>query len=547
MFKIRDGRDYFYQWDINREVLVSDPTVTEVHFCNRTDDCSLVVEVKEELITTAVSITKERYAEVPNILLQDTWKIKVYAYCGDCYTKVEDTFNVKPRSKPADYVYTETEVKTYSDLEKRLDEIEEKGFSDEVVNNAVNDYFDRNPIVVPEPDLTGYATEQYVKDAIDDIDIPETDLSNYYNKQEVDTKVANVKVDLTGYATEKYVDDAISNLDIPEADVDLSNYYTKQETYNKTEVDNLIDNVDVGDITVGISDDSQGNVTIKAVEGGGGSSSDVDLSDYYTRAEVDTLIPYVPKRVSELANDAGYLTEHQSLEDYATESYVDTLYNGANKAVAYNNYSDMVSDLTLLTNAVYKVGQNIMIVTIDVPDLWVSSVESSSMAYPYTSDAEFVAQLKEYGYVQVGYYKLSALETQKVDLTDYPTKTDISNAGYMKDTELYNRVQYASETEIDLNTLLMGYDMSTYKKVDIYAYANAITNIKRLYCSLFQGASVQFRTAATVTNSETNAYWIGDDCELGVFTPQGDKVYEVFSYWCPIKTYVVNMVMNLGA
>ena len=31
----------------------------------------------------------------------------------------------------------------------------------------------------------------------------------------------------------------------------------------------------------------------------------------------------VPTKVSELTNDSGYLTEHQSLEGLATESYVD--------------------------------------------------------------------------------------------------------------------------------------------------------------------------------------------------------------------------------
>ena len=33
--------------------------------------------------------------------------------------------------------------------------------------------------------------------------------------------------------TEKYVDDAIANIDIPEADVDLSDYYTKSEINTK--------------------------------------------------------------------------------------------------------------------------------------------------------------------------------------------------------------------------------------------------------------------------------------------------------------------------
>ena len=42
MFKIYDGRSEFYQWDLNRKLIISDPTIDEVHFCNKTDNCSLV-------------------------------------------------------------------------------------------------------------------------------------------------------------------------------------------------------------------------------------------------------------------------------------------------------------------------------------------------------------------------------------------------------------------------------------------------------------------------------------------------------------------------
>jgi hypothetical protein len=107
MFKILDGRTHFFQWDFNQKLIVEDNTINEVHYCNRTDDCSLVVEVKEE--------NGLRVADVPNILLQDYWKIRVYAFCTN-HTKVEETFDVVKRSKPADYVYTQTELKNYEDI-----------------------------------------------------------------------------------------------------------------------------------------------------------------------------------------------------------------------------------------------------------------------------------------------------------------------------------------------------------------------------------------------------------------------------------------------
>jgi len=45
-------------------------------------------------------------------------------------------------------------------------------------------------------------------------------LSDYAKKEDIPST--------TGLATEEYVDNAIANLDIPE-EVDLSNYYTKEE------------------------------------------------------------------------------------------------------------------------------------------------------------------------------------------------------------------------------------------------------------------------------------------------------------------------------
>ena len=114
MFKIYDGREHFWQWDLNQKLIVEDPTVNEVHFCNCTDDGSLVVEVYED--------NGLRVANVPNILLQKDWKIKAYAYSVD-HTKHEAWFYVTTKSKPADYVYTETEVKDYNSL---LDKMSEK-------------------------------------------------------------------------------------------------------------------------------------------------------------------------------------------------------------------------------------------------------------------------------------------------------------------------------------------------------------------------------------------------------------------------------------
>ena len=101
MFQIENGREHFFQWDANQRLIISDASISEVHFYNGTEDNALVCEVYEE--------NNRRVVNVPNILLQDSWVIHAYAYLND-YTKVEERFKVIERAKPANYVYTETEV-----------------------------------------------------------------------------------------------------------------------------------------------------------------------------------------------------------------------------------------------------------------------------------------------------------------------------------------------------------------------------------------------------------------------------------------------------
>lgn len=123
MFKLYDGRNELFQWDLNRKLIVEDKTIAQVHFCNKTSDCSLVVETYEQ--------DGLLFADIPNILLQSDWTIRAYAYCGDHYTKVEELFKVHPRTMPSDYVYTETEVRTWEALEAEIEEAIE-----EVTNNT---------------------------------------------------------------------------------------------------------------------------------------------------------------------------------------------------------------------------------------------------------------------------------------------------------------------------------------------------------------------------------------------------------------------------
>jgi hypothetical protein len=116
---------------------------------------------------------------------------------------------------------------------------------------------------------------------------------------------------------------------------------------------------------------------------------------------------------------------------------VEGIAKGANSAVAFGNYQTMVASLNALQSDALTVGQNVMIVTLNVPDLWVAEKLDTATVYNYTSDEDFVAALKADGSVQVGYFKLAALETQKVDLDGFPTTEELNEAlsAYVKSTD----------------------------------------------------------------------------------------------------------------
>lgn len=125
MFAIANGRKALWQWDLNQQLTVAG-SCTEVHYLDKGSPSTLTVAVKDGK------------ADIPNVLLQRPGRLVVYAYIVDAqdhHTKVCETFGIAPRPKPAEYVYTETEVKTWSDLQSQIGDL--AGLATEEKDNLV--------------------------------------------------------------------------------------------------------------------------------------------------------------------------------------------------------------------------------------------------------------------------------------------------------------------------------------------------------------------------------------------------------------------------
>ena len=234
-----------YQWEMGRKIKITPPAnakVDRVDFASALDANAVAVKPHEEngVIT----------ADIPSILLQSGNPIFVYLVClGEdlLETTASYVLSVIKRPKPADYVYTETEVKTWESLDQRIKVLESGGASPDVIEQAVKEYLKENPV---QAGATQEEARQIQQNKQDIETLSEEKLSVTELNGAINTALAQAKasgefdgkdgadyvlteadkkeiagmvevpggggnVDLSGYATKKYVDDAIANLDIP--------------------------------------------------------------------------------------------------------------------------------------------------------------------------------------------------------------------------------------------------------------------------------------------------------------------------------------------
>lgn len=214
-------------------------------------------------------------------------------------------------------------VNTNGDINVDLDNYYTKSEVDTLIDN------------IDIPDLNNYYTKNQVNKIVDDIPIPqytsELELDNVYSKQQTDTLIST----------------AINNLEFPETD--LSNYYTKEQTYNKSEINDLIDNVNSGEVD--LSNYYKKNETyskyevdtlVDGVETFSGNYNDLtNKPDIYTKEQVDNLIENVDVDLS------NYYTKEQvyNRNETYSSSQVDTLISQV--PTFSGDYNDLTNKPTL--------------------------------------------------------------------------------------------------------------------------------------------------------------------------------------------------------
>ncbi len=104
--------DSLYQWDVNRDLVISGLNlieVPEIHFAN--------VNLERALVRQGTLFGSDIKVRIPNSLLQAPYPIKVYVgvYEGETF-KIIETLEIPiiPRIRPSDYVIEDTDQEIYS-------------------------------------------------------------------------------------------------------------------------------------------------------------------------------------------------------------------------------------------------------------------------------------------------------------------------------------------------------------------------------------------------------------------------------------------------
>ena len=322
--------------------------------------------------------------------------------------------------------------------------------TEQLANYVKKDYVDDNYYTKIDIDqktshtLESYATKDYVSTAISDADISSKlndyyKMSETYNRDEIDTKLNNVKVDLTGYATETYVDNktgilsgeintnkdnissiskALGKLQEDIGAIDNSPKFTYDVAYNDTEDEEVGENVFVlyeitGEGTENEVREAKRKFTIVGGSGGGSSSS-LKIS-YVTMSPVITTV-----------NDKVLITYNFS----GTDSSGDIIPEG--------NYTWKIGS-KIIASGVATYGEN----TFDATDF--ATTTSQKFVLTITDDA--------------GSLTTKSWTVQKVDLRLESTFSDAY--GYQNDVT-FNYTPYGA-IQKDVHFILDGKELGTVK------------------------------------------------------------------------------------
>ena len=231
----------------------------------------------------------------------------------------------------------------------------------------------------------------------------------------------------------------------------------------------------------------------------------VDLSNYATLQD----IPTVPTSNTAFTNDAGYLTQHQSLEGYATEEYVNSQISSQTADfVSGEELSSYTYDKSTIDSKIASGG------TFDPTQYYNKSEVDNKIASAKSEVEGEIPSLSGYATEQ---WVLDKNYISGVDLSNYATKQEIptvptsntaftNDARYLTENDLKGVVQPMQQDIVNLETAVSG-------KADTTAVTQSINEaVSGKQETLSAGTNIQISN--NVISATDTTYSAGDGIQI---------------------------------
>lgn len=345
-------------------------------------------------------------------------------------------------------------------------ELEAKKYLTSIPSEYVTETELEQRLETVDVDLTGYATEQWVEGKgylntaevdrkIQDAVLKDVNLSDYYTKQQIDNKgfitsipseyVTESELESKGYLTTiptEYVTESEleQRLDGIEVNVDLDDYYTKQQIDGK----GYVTNAEL------VTKDYASKEYVRE------EVSKVDLSDYYTKGQSDS--KYQPK--------GNYLTSIPA--EYVTESELES-----------KGYLTSVPSQYVTENELESKGY-----LTSIPSQYVTETELNGKNYATKTElsgkqnqlvsGSNIKTINGQSILGSGDIEIQGGSGGSVDLDGYATEQWVEEQGYL--TSIPS--QYVTETELETRLENVEVDLTNYyTKEQVDALVGAVNQV----------------------------------------------------------------------
>jgi hypothetical protein len=241
----------------------------------------------------------------------------------------------------------------------------------------------------------------------------------------------------------------------------IENYYTKYQ------VDKLIESATTSGCCITPEEvDEKIEEAISGITVSGVTQEELDEAIASAKTEIEAEIPTVPTSNTAFTNDAGYLTEHQSLEGYATEQWV--LDKHYITGVDLSNYATKSEIPTVPTSNTAFTNDAGYLTEHQSLSGYVTNVEMSAFTYDKATIDEKVAQggtfdpTQYFNTAQTVNLVESAVTRVEAEIQTVPTSNTAftNDAGYL--TQHQSLSGYATEQWVEDKHYITGVDLSNY-------------------------------------------------------------------------------------